>query len=210
MRMATHARSSAASEPAQEPVKDPRERILAIADVMLYQDGIQQASVEEIATAAGVSRRVFAKNFASKEQLVVAYIDGRHERDARLLGAAAESDISHHLVFNMVLSEIIADVNTPGFRGCAFINAAAECPELADVQRAIAEHREWYLTQATELLRVAGHPHPADAAVTLMAARDEAMSSTYGDDATDVTAGLRHAMERVLSEIPDSDGGLFD
>jgi AcrR family transcriptional regulator len=204
--MATHARSTAASEP---PL-DPRERILAIADVVLYRDGIQQTSIEAIATAAGVSRRQFSKNFATKEQLVVAYINDRHDRDARLLGAAAETDISHHMVFNMVLSEIIADVNTPGFRGCAFLNAIVECPELEGVQRAIAEHREWYLAQATELLRAAGHQRPADAAVTLMAARDEAMDSKYGDDATAATAGLRRAMDQVLCDLSSSEGGTFD
>jgi AcrR family transcriptional regulator len=200
--MPAHARTRGASPTTAKRLKGARRRILAVADAAFYADGIQQTSVEEIASLAGVSPRVFTKNFPSKEELIVAYIDERHDHDLRLLLAAEDAEMSHHLLFNMVVSEIRADVETPGFRGCAFLNAASECPDLPAVQAAVRSHRDWYLAIATGVLREAGHDHPEEAAGRLVSARDAAMNSSYGDDPVAATADLLQAMDLILAEIP--------
>lgn len=55
-------------------------------------------------------------------------------------------------------------IRSPGFRGCAFLKAAAEYPDPAHpVHQAVLAHRQWFLETATELLGDAGGT-PADAA----------------------------------------------
>ncbi|WP_188511575.1 TetR/AcrR family transcriptional regulator [Conyzicola nivalis] len=181
-----------------------RERVLEVADYLFYTDGINQTSVDAIAFQADVSTRAFARAFASKEDLIVAYVNQRHESDVDLFSTIAATELSHQLVLNMVLSEVIIDVTSPGFHGCAFINAAIECREYLAVQAAVKNHREWYTGAATEVLRQAGHHYPADAADDVLLARDGAMNSGYGGDPTAATAALRRAIDRVLAEIPDT------
>ena len=190
--------------PPAKPTGSVRERILEVADYSFYTDGIPQTTVEAIADQANVSARAFARAFPSKEDLIVAYIDQRHTSDVQLFSTIAATALSHELVLNMVLSEVIVDMTSPGFHGCAFINAAIECREYVGVQAAVKSHREWYASVATQVLRSAGHSHPGDAADDVLLARDGAMNSGYGGDPTAATAALRRAIDRVLAEIPDS------
>jgi AcrR family transcriptional regulator len=197
--VAMHARPA----PPANPSGTARERILEVADYMFYTDGIGQTTVEAISFQADVSTRAFAKAFTSKEDLIVAYLARRHKSDVDLFESAVSTGLSHQLVLNMVLSEVIVDITSPGFHGCAFINAAIECREYVAVQAAVKHHREWYAGVATDVLREAGHNYPGNAADDVMLARDGAMSSGYGGDPTAATAALRRAIDRVLGEIPD-------
>ncbi|MEU2991200.1 hypothetical protein ABZ772_12490 [Streptomyces griseoincarnatus] len=58
----------------------------------------------------------------------------------------------------------VADgIRSPGFRGCAFLNAVAEYPDPDHpVHRAVLAHRQWFLETVTGLLGRAGL-EPADA-----------------------------------------------
>jgi hypothetical protein len=111
------------------------------------------------------------------------------------------------MTLNVVLSEVVAELNAPGFRGCAFINAAIECRDSKAVLDAVRRHREWYVAAATDILRRAGHAFPADAADDLLLARDGAMTSAYGGDSISMAAALRRVVDRVLAETRRS--GMF-
>jgi AcrR family transcriptional regulator len=65
--------------PAQspEPPRGPRERILRATAVMIRESGYRDVSVADIVAAAGLSRRAFYSEFASKaDAFVAAYEDG--------------------------------------------------------------------------------------------------------------------------------------
>jgi len=182
-----------------------RDRVLEIADYRFYADGIPQTSIDAIVAEAGVSVRAFTKAFSSKEDLVVAYVLQRHARDVDLFSTISATKLSPHLLFHTLLSEVIVDVTSPDFRGCAFINAAIECREYTAVQSVVREHREWYAEAARQVLIDARHSRPGDAADDVLLARDGAMVSRYGGDPVAATSALRRAIERVLREIPASD-----
>ena len=56
-----------------------------------------------------------------------------------------------------IAADIAGDIRREGFRGCAFLNAAAEYPDPAHpVHRRILEHREWFLGAVTDLLGQVG------------------------------------------------------
>src|SRR5207245_10972452 len=52
----------------------PRERILAVAADLLYRHGIRAVGVEAIAEAAGTNKMTLYRHFASKDELVAAYL----------------------------------------------------------------------------------------------------------------------------------------
>jgi AcrR family transcriptional regulator len=56
-----------------------RERILATADTLFYGEGVRAVGVDRVVEESKVARVTFYRHFPSKNDLVVAYIDGRLE-----------------------------------------------------------------------------------------------------------------------------------
>ncbi len=89
------------------------------------------------------------------------------------------------------------------FRGCAFINAAAEYPDPASpVRRAVLAHREWLESTLTEAFRRAGHPAPAEAGRRWTVLRDGATVAGYLDDPGAARATLTAGVRDLLSQRP--------
>lgn len=134
-----------------------RERLIETA-VRLFGDlGIRATGIDRIIAEAGVAKMSLYKHFGSKEELVVAalrrkdemfretfraMVESRHEPRARLLGVFDAQE---------------RWFGRPGFRGCQFLNAAAEMPEGGcEARRAVAEHKAWVHEQLRVLSREAG------------------------------------------------------
>ena len=56
---------------------ETRRQLLGAADRAFYGDGIRNASVDDIAEQAGVTKRTLYYHYGSKEDLVVAYLEAR-------------------------------------------------------------------------------------------------------------------------------------
>ncbi|KOT61549.1 MULTISPECIES: TetR/AcrR family transcriptional regulator [Streptomyces] len=176
----------------------PRERLLNIAGKLFYANGIHTVGVEQLVREAGVTRATFYRHFAGKEGLVIAYLQ---ERDARVK-RAVEAILRAHRGRDALLEIVamIADsVLQPEFRGCGFLNAAAEYPDPRHhVRLCVAEHRDWFRGVLRDVAHDAGHPDPDRAARALMVLRDGAMAAGYLDDPHDVARTLREAAETIL------------
>lgn len=118
----------------------PRERILVAAHALFYSEGIRATGVDKIIDQSSVSKVTFYRQYASKDDLIRAYLDYRHEKWISW--------------FETSLAQAIGDGSSPAdalvatlrvwfsqsdFRGCAFLNAAAELgssdPEILEVVR---------------------------------------------------------------------------
>src|SRR6185369_16343662 len=79
----------------------------------------------------------------------------------------------------LAVATTIADgISSPGFRGCAFLNAAAEYPDPAHpVHQAVLAHRQWFLDTVTELLAATGETAAEPAAQHFVMLRDGAMAA---------------------------------
>jgi len=118
-----------------------------------------------------------------------------------LSDVAATANDDPLVVLRALQSAITSAIATPGFRGCPFINAAAEFAEPAHpVRRAVETHREWYVGVLEQLLRLLGHPLSGEAADDLMLARDGAMTGGYAGDPIASTTALNRAFDRVVAE----------
>ncbi|WP_406286853.1 TetR/AcrR family transcriptional regulator [Streptomyces sp. NBC_00209] len=168
--MAHHASESRPSE--------ARDRLLSTATRIFYSEGIHSVGVDRIVKEAQVTRATFYRHFPSKETLVVAYLT---EADRALRGQA-EAAIAAGLpapdTLRAVGASIAQAIRSPGFRGCAFLNAVAEYPDPADpVHQAVLAHRQWFLDTLTGLLRTI-REEPADrAARHFVMLRDGAMAA---------------------------------
>ena len=108
-----------------------RERLLKAAAELFYRDGVGATGIDAITAQAGVAKMSLYNNFASKSDLVNAYIQARRAEwqavlEHRLAGAATPRE-RVLAVFDSYLDH--AELAYAwSFRGCGLLNAAAELP----------------------------------------------------------------------------------
>ncbi|WP_051839700.1 TetR/AcrR family transcriptional regulator [Streptomyces sp. NRRL F-5126] len=180
---------------------EARARLLGTATKIFYTEGIHSVGVDRITAEAQVTRATLYRHFAGKEDLILAYLDQADQGiRAQVAAAAASADSAAGRV--RAVGRSIADgIESTGFRGCAFLNAAAEYPDRAHpVHQAVLAHREWFLNTVTELLEQAGHA-PADAAGRhFVMLRDGAMAAGCLFDPALVSETFLLGIEELLRE----------
>ena len=144
-----------------ERVSAARERILETAFRLFYAKGIRAVGVDLIIAESGVAKATFYKHFPAKDDLVVAYldkVDGIWSGRTLEAAAAAGPDPAEQLVglFDALGSACRRD----GYRGCAFINAAAESQPGTPVHERTVAHKAAVLAWIKDLAKQAGARYP--------------------------------------------------
>lgn len=194
--------TSIAPRRADLPTAPAKLRILTTADRLFYADGIRPVGVDRLIAEASVTKATFYKHYGSKDGLIAAYIGHRHRSIADAMAATIQAKPDPADALRAELADLVADIQGEGFRGCPFLNAAAEFSDRSHpVRAAVAEHREWYSATLESLLRDLGHPMPGEAADDLVLARDGAMSGGYASDPVAAVGALVRGFERVLAAV---------
>lgn len=156
------ARTAVTGAPVTARRGSARDRLLVAAAECFYDQGVNGTGIDTITAAAGVAKMSLYNNFASKDDLVLAYLEARHEEwldlyrrrlatatDARQrVGAVVDAYIDH--------AEFAYQ---HGFRGCGLLNAAAELPVGAPGRALVRRHKEEVeALLATHLAEVDGLP----------------------------------------------------
>jgi AcrR family transcriptional regulator len=186
--------------PASARASATRERILEAAATLFYEEGIHAVSADRVVSAVGINKGTFYRYFPTKDDLTVAYLERRSaaERAAadQILSALPGDPVA---VFGAMANAAGEEACSPGFRGCAFINAAAEYADPSHpVREAVDQHRRWFkdmIEQQLERLDIADAPLVADELVLL---RDGAMVSGYLSNPEAVGPTLRRAVQDIL------------
>ncbi|MBS2546418.1 TetR/AcrR family transcriptional regulator [Catenulispora sp. NL8] len=178
-----------------------RERLLAAADELFYAEGIASVGIDQVIKRAGVAKASLYNTFGSKDELVRAYLKGRHtqtrERMARELEVRYRTPRERLAGVFEVQGLIFAE---PDFRGCAFMCASAESETGEAVEKATEEYRLWVHSLFLDLAFAAGVPSPETLARQLVVLYDGAGVSAWLDhDATvaKVSAGAAKALVDV-------------
>ena len=107
--------------------RNTREQIILAADALFYGEGIRSTSMDAIAAKAGVTKRTIYYHFASKDDLISAYLAARDEPTFTRLAAWLDETKGDLPAQVLGLFENLARaMNTPRWKGCGFIRAAAE------------------------------------------------------------------------------------
>jgi AcrR family transcriptional regulator len=147
---------------------------------------------------AGVAKGSLYNLFGSKEGLVRAYLEARHDGTTGQLTAAVErhQDPRRRLlaVFE-AQGQIFAQ---PGFRGCAFVSALAEAPRGGFVEQAAGEYRTWMRALFVDLAQQAGARDPNELARQLLVIFDGASLAAWIDHDPYIATSSRAAAEALL------------
>ena len=129
-----------------------RDRILDAAFRLFYARGIRAVGVDLIIAESGVAKATFYKHFPAKDELVLAYldkVDGIWTGQLRAAATAAGPDPAEQLIgaFDALGTACLRE----GYRGCAFINAAAEATPGTPVHERTVAHKQAVLAWLRDL-----------------------------------------------------------
>jgi AcrR family transcriptional regulator len=150
------------------PPSEARDRILDTAFRLFYARGIRAVGVDLIIAESGVAKATFYKHFPAKDDLVLAYLDKVDGIWTAQLHAAAEAagpDPADQLVG--LFDALDTARRRDGYRGCAFLNAAAESVPGTPVHERTVAHKQAVLTWLRDLARQARAADPDGLAMSL-------------------------------------------
>jgi AcrR family transcriptional regulator len=194
--MATSARAAAEAERAK---RSPRERLLEAASELFYAEGVQSVGIDRVIERAGVAKASLYSTFGSKEELVCAYLDARHEQTVaglRSAVAAVDDPIERILA---VFDGQARLFRKPGFRGCAFAAAAAEATAGGRIDGSAESYRHDIRALLTELAAAAGAPDPALLASQLQLIYDGGGVAANMDRNPGIAAPARAAASALIA-----------
>jgi AcrR family transcriptional regulator len=137
-----------------------RERLLAAANELFYNEGVHTVGIDRIIEQAGVAKASLYNTFGSKEELVRAYLETRHASVTQtIMNAVNRYDTPRERLLAVFegQGELFAQ---PDYRGCAFSRASAESHPGDQAEQAAEGYRRWVRSLLTELARRAGAPEP--------------------------------------------------
>jgi AcrR family transcriptional regulator len=192
-----------------------RQEIAAAAARLFDERGFDNVTVEEVAEAAGVSKKTVFNYFATKEDLV---FNRSEEREAGLIAAvrdrpAGTSVLESFRAGSLAYCDQLA-LEPPGFQRAGFYALIESSPVLARRWHQLRNHYSEVL--AGELAAEAGtdpdDPLATAVASALLGAQRAMMRASRrkllaGDDPADVAAWLRPQVNRIYDLLA---GGIGD
>lgn len=163
------------SSPVAEPLSGtPRERLLAAANELFYAEGVHTVGIDRVIERAGVAKASLYSTYGSKDALVRAYLESRHEGIRARMEAAVEAATTPRARLLAVFDALADRISAPGYRGCAFVRASAESDGDDVAMLTSREFRGWLHDLLVGLARDAGAADPETLARQLVMVYDGA------------------------------------
>lgn len=179
----------------------PRERLLATATELFAAHGVHAIGIDRLLREAGVAKASMYAAFASKDELVAAYVRRLDARDRRRWTDAV-AHVAAPTERVLAFYDLALAHQAPEFRGCRYLAVASSytgttTPGGRAVLGAVAEHRAWVTGTITDLLDQAGYQDPAGTlAARLVLLYDGALA---GAKLAQDAAPLRTARDLVVT-----------
>jgi AcrR family transcriptional regulator len=200
--------SRKSSPPKRQPGKQKLagERIFDVAADLFYSQSIRSVGVETIVEQAGVAKISLYRNFESKDDLIVAYLESRNAEYWKIVDQViAGHQGNPRAQLRALIGYITNRTTTPGYRGCPFINYAAEFPDPSHPGHGVAatnkKEMRRRLVQLIEAIGIVSAPQIADA-IFLLIDGAYASSQTLGGRNGPAKAALWAVDALVEASLP--------
>ena len=177
-----------------------RDRILDTAAALFYQHGVRGVGVDTVVARSGVAKATLYHHFPSKDALVLAYLDRADEAWRGKLtdsARAAGADPAAQLVG--AFDALRVACGRDGYRGCAFINTAAESVPGSAVHTATVRHKQTVRSWFADLAGQAGAADPAGLAVALGVLLDGGLAGTAMQGDPVIADQAQHAARALIA-----------
>jgi AcrR family transcriptional regulator len=184
------------------PRPSARERLLAAADELFYHEGVQSVGVDRVVQKAGVAKASLYSLFGSKEELVQAYLDARHDETRKQVERTLTRFRTPRERLLGVFDAQGQIFTEPDFNGCAHMTASAEARHGGPIESANDRFRQWVRTLFTDLAREAGVADPVELARQLHLLYDGAGVSARMDRDPSAATTARAAAAALFDAAP--------
>jgi AcrR family transcriptional regulator len=168
---------------------DARQRIVETAERMFYSDGIRAVGIDRIIAEAEVAKMSLYNHFPSKDDLILAVLEYREVKFDGMFEAWMGRHLSQGKDRLRAFFAALRDwFESPGFRGCMFINARVE---LADPEHAASKFSATHKMRFHRMLRA-----------ILEASKGEELAETLAPAVALLVEGA--IVTAVMSQSPDS------
>lgn len=120
-----------------------RARILEAAGQLFYAHGVKSVGVDRVVAEAGIAKATLYSHFPSKQHLIVAYLQARHEgvmRSMRAQRPGPAADTASRVLQHF--DTLQRKAGSPDFRGCAFLLALAENQDCEAIEQQVRAHKQ--------------------------------------------------------------------
>jgi AcrR family transcriptional regulator len=180
-----------------------RERLLAAANELFYEEGVNTVGIDRVIERAGVAKATLYSAFGSKDELIRAYLEQRYQaRRERTMRAVEKFETPRERLM-AVFDTLSESLSQPNYHGCAFVNASAEARPGSPIERAVDGYRGWLRGLLTQLAREAGAADPERLARQLHLLYDGASVSARMDHDPGAAFPARLAAEALISAALD-------
>lgn len=155
---------------ARRPAPGTRERILKVATGLFNQHGVRAVGIQQVVDESGLGKSLLYREFASKDDLVVAWLHQMRAVWWESTGRVIErypGDPARQLLG--IVEMVRDDVSAEGYFGCVYHNTSAEFrdPQHPGHQESVQHARE-IRKQLYDLAKAAGADHPRQLADQLL------------------------------------------
>jgi AcrR family transcriptional regulator len=118
---------------------------MQVADELFYARGLHAVGIDEIIAKSGAAKATLYAHFPTKDDLIAAYLQQRSDAWRNHLGTMLEGYADRPRERIDAIFRVLAEgCGVDEFRGCPFINAAAEYPDPRHpARRVVAAQRQW-------------------------------------------------------------------
>lgn len=139
-----------------------QEHLLRAAEELFYKEGVRTVGVEAVVERAGVNKMSLYRQFSSKDELILAYLE---RMDACFFERFDASVAKHPGQPKAQLIQYFVDLaeraTQKDYRGCPFVNVAAEFPDATHPARErVARNKAQLMQRLVELCEGAGAREP--------------------------------------------------
>jgi AcrR family transcriptional regulator len=190
---------------ARKPAPDARERLLESASRLFNERGVHAVGLQQIIGECGCGKNMLYREFASKDDLVVAWLERCQDTWEAIVDGATRplaDDPAGQLVAIVRVSAEEAAV--PGYRGCPMRNTRAEFPDPAHPAHQVSvAYVDAVRARLRELAERAGASDPGPLADRLMLILDGLLSNSamLGPEGA-AAAAVDFAQEVIRAAIP--------
>jgi len=184
-----------------------RERILRTAHDLFYAEGLRATGIDRVIAEAGVTKVTFYRHFPSKNDLILAYLNLRHEQWMGWFTTALERHggaAQGAQVLAPVMEEWFRGRALGDFRGCAFLNGVSEMgpamPAVIDLTR---QHKQ-EMTDAIEALLPPSENRRLAAEALACAVDGAIVQAQYSVDLAPALRGLQFIADQVTHQFGPS------
>ena len=195
------------SAPTATVVSAARSRLLETAGRLFYAEGIRGVGVDRVIAEARITRATFYRHFPSKDDLITAYLAVQDQAIRNQLTEAVALGLTPAQLLHAVVTGLTGEICRSGFRGCPFINAAAEFPDPEHpVHLAVLAHRRWFRDSLIELATAARAADPIRLGQALVLLRDGVMVGGDLDETQAAADALAWAADSlIVSSLPEGE-----